>query len=136
VLQDGDRALLYCCHSLRAKDMAGNPHVLSVGVDLVPALESQGMNAQEVVQKIAAACRRHGGQASVPASATRAIRAIGEVLGIGWIGDALGSPASVICPRSTACPRTPPCQATRTKSRAADIRVVREEILQQETRED
>ena len=36
VLQDGDRSLLYCCHSLRTMDSAGNPHVLSVGVDLTP----------------------------------------------------------------------------------------------------
>src|SRR3569833_650444 len=40
VLRDGDRSLLYCCHSMRVRDMAGNPHVLSVGVDLAPALDS------------------------------------------------------------------------------------------------
>src|SRR5204863_89690 len=38
VLRDGERSLLYCCHSRRVRDMAGNPHVLSVGVDLAPAL--------------------------------------------------------------------------------------------------
>ena len=38
VLHDGNRVLLYCCHSLRTQDMAGNAHVLSVGVDLAPAL--------------------------------------------------------------------------------------------------
>jgi hypothetical protein len=42
VLRDGDRALLYCCHSRRVKDIAGNPHVLSVGVDLAPALGADG----------------------------------------------------------------------------------------------
>ena len=41
VLRDGERSLLYCCHSLRVRDMAGNPHVLSVGVDLAPALALQ-----------------------------------------------------------------------------------------------
>ena len=60
-------SLLYCCHSVRTKDMAGNFHVLSVGVDLVPALESQGLDAEAVVDSVAAACRRHGGQAPVPA---------------------------------------------------------------------
>src|SRR3954463_11974527 len=34
VLRDGERSLLYVCHSLRTKDMAGNLHVLSVGLDL------------------------------------------------------------------------------------------------------
>jgi hypothetical protein len=128
------RALLYCCHSLRARDMAGNPHVLSVGVDLVPALESQGMEAGEIVAGIAAACRRHGGQAPVPPSAARALRAIGKVLDIAWIAEALQSNASVICPRSTACPRTPPCEAMKPVSRAADISELRQEILQMEAR--
>ena len=134
VLQDGDRALLYCCHSVRTKDMAGNPHVLSVGVDLVPALESQGLDAEEIVQSVAHACARHGGQASVPTPAVKAMKAVSKVLNIAWIADALASPASVICPRSTACPRTPTCEAMKTASRAAEISEVRQEILDQESR--
>jgi hypothetical protein len=129
VLIDGERSLLYCCHSVRTKDMAGNPHVLSVGVDLVPALESQGMDAAEVVASISEACRRHGGQAPVPAAAEQAIRAVGRVLNVEWIGTALESPASVICPRSSACPRTARCDTMTHTSRAAEISVVRQEIL-------
>ncbi|MDH5254857.1 MAG: DUF3612 domain-containing protein, partial [Gammaproteobacteria bacterium] len=129
VLIDGERSLLYCCHSVRTKDMAGNPHVLSVGVDLVPALESQGIDAEEVVTTIGQACRRHAGQAAVPKDAASAIRAVGRVLNIEWISDALDSPASVICPRSSACPRTPRCSTTSHASRAAEIADVRKEIL-------
>jgi transcriptional regulator with XRE-family HTH domain len=136
VLQDGEQSLLYCCHSLRVKDMAGNPHVLSVGVDLVPALESQGMDAEAIVQSLAGTCRKRGGQAAIPVIAAKAIRAVGEVLSIAWIADALRSPASVICPRSTACPRTPVCGTMKTKSRAADISEVRQEILEKESRSD
>jgi hypothetical protein len=134
VLQDGERALLYCCHSVRAKDMAGNPHVLSVGVDLLPALESQGAAAEEIVQSVAQACRRHGGQAAVPPSAAKAMRSVSKVLNIAWIADALESPGSLICPRSTACPRTPTCEAMKPTSRAAEISEVRQEILDQESR--
>ena len=47
VLRDGERSLLYCCHSRRTDDMAGNPHVLSVGIDLVPALRSHGADADK-----------------------------------------------------------------------------------------
>ncbi|MEO7387304.1 MAG: DUF3612 domain-containing protein [Gammaproteobacteria bacterium] len=129
VLIDGERSLLYCCHSMRTKDMAGNPHVLSVGVDLLPALESQGLDPGEVVTMIGQACRRHGGQAPVPAAAAEAIRAVGQVLNIEWISEALDSPASVICPRSSACPRTPRCSTTMPTSRAAEIDDVRQEIL-------
>ena len=136
VLQDGDRALLYCCHSVRTKDMAGNPHVLSVGVDLVPALESQGLDAEAVVQSVAQSCRANGGQAAVPTSTAKAMKAVSKVLNIAWIADALEQPASVICPRSTACPRTPTCEAMKTTSRAAEISDVRQEILERESRGD
>ncbi len=136
VLQDGERALLYCCHSLRTRDMAGNPHVLSVGVDLVPALASQGVDADSLVHAIADACRRRSGQSPVPAPAAKVLKAIGKVLNIAWISDALTSPASVICPRSTACPRAPRCEARKTASRAAEISEVRQEILEREARRD
>ena len=111
--------------------MAGNPHVLSVGVDLTPALESQGIDAEDVVTRIGQACRRHAGQAAVPAESAAAIRAAGRVLNIEWISEALESPASVICPRSSACPRTPRCDMHTHGSRAAEISDVRQEILDQ-----
>lgn len=136
VLQDGDRALLYCCHSLRTRDMAGNPHVLSVGIDLVPALESAGYPAEELLQGLAQACRRRGGQAPVPASAAKALEAVGKVLNIAWISEALAAPASMICPRSTACPRSRRCEARKATSRVADISEVRQEILEREARGD
>jgi transcriptional regulator with XRE-family HTH domain len=136
VLQDRDRALLYCCHSQRTKDMAGNPHVLSVGVDLVPALESQGLDADALVQRTAEACRRRGGEGALPAGAVSALKAVGKVLNIAWIGDALSSPASMICPRSSACPRTPSCEPRKAASRATEISEVRQEILDKETRGD
>lgn len=136
ILQDGARALLYCCHSMRSRDMAGNPHVLSVGVDLAPALESQGLDAAGIVGDIALACARRGGQAVVPAKAARALKAVGKVLNIAWIAEALASPASLICPRSTACPRSPRCEARKAGSRATEISEVRQEIIDQEGRSD
>jgi hypothetical protein len=134
VLIDGERALLYCCHSLRTRDMAGNPHVLSVGIDLLPALESQGFDAEAIVESIHQACRRHSGKAAVPAAAATAIRAVGRVLNIAWVGEALESPASVICPRSNACPRTPTCSATAPASRTTEISAVRQQILDESRR--
>lgn len=131
VLMDGPRSLLYCCHSVRTKDMAGNPHVLSVGIDLVPALESQGSDAEGIVASIAHACGRHAGQAVVPAKAADAIRAVGRVLNIAWIGSALDMPASIICPRSNDCPRTPRCHSAKAGSRTAEIDDVRQQILDQ-----
>jgi hypothetical protein len=107
VMQDGKRARLYCCHSLLTRDALDEVHVLSVGVDLLPALDAQGFDGDSVVAAVAESCRRGGGDGAIPAVAAAGIRAASQVLNIAWIADALGSPASVICPRSGACPRQP-----------------------------
>jgi hypothetical protein len=107
VMQDGKRARLYCCHSLLTRDTLDEMHVLSVGVDLLPALDAQGFDGEEMVAAVAEACRRGGGDGVIPEQAAAGIRAASQVLNIEWIGEALDSPASVICPRSGACPRQP-----------------------------
>ena len=131
VLRDGDRFVLYCCHSRRTEDMAGNPHVLSVGVDLVPALRSHRADAQTIVDSIADACLRHHGEARIPEAAAEAIRGAAKVLNIAWIPDALARSARIICPRSTHCPRPEACGGTRAArtSRARAITDVRNEII-------
>jgi hypothetical protein len=128
VLMDGGQALLYCCHSRRTGDMAGNPHVLSVGLDLAPALRSHGVDAEALVQSIAKACLHHHGEAKIPAEAMEAIREVARVLNIAWVEDALANPARVICPRSMHCPRTAHCDGAGA-SRAREITDVREEIV-------
>ncbi|MEO7773315.1 MAG: DUF3612 domain-containing protein [Steroidobacteraceae bacterium] len=128
VLIDGDRTLLYCCHSLRTRDMAGNPHVLSVGIDLAPALTSNGEDAEEVVQMVAAACLAQRGEAKIPAPAREAIRRVANVLNIAWVESALAINARVICQRSTRCPRTNTCEGARL-SRARNLTDVRKEIV-------
>jgi transcriptional regulator with XRE-family HTH domain len=107
VMQDGKRSRLYCCHSLLTRDAIDELHVLSVGVDLLPALDAQGFDAASVVAAVAESCRRGGGDGQIPEEAAANIRAASQVLNIAWIADALDMPASVICPRSGACPRQP-----------------------------
>ncbi|MGO9992584.1 MAG: DUF3612 domain-containing protein [Steroidobacteraceae bacterium] len=107
VMQDGKRARLYCCHSLLTRDALDELHVLSVGVDLLPALEAQGYDGESVVAAVADSCSRGGGDGKIPPEAAANIRAASQVLNIAWIADALETQASVICPRSGACPRQP-----------------------------
>lgn len=133
VLRDGDQSLLYCCHSRRTNDMAGNAHVLSVGVDLAPALRSHGVDADQIVASITEACLQHHGEARIPEAAAESIRGAARVLNIAWVEDALASPARIICPRSTSCPRTGQCdqRAEHAASRAREITEVRNEILRE-----
>jgi hypothetical protein len=129
VLQDGDRSLLYCCHSFRTQDSAGNHHVLSVGIDLVPAMESQGFDTDDLVTAIATSARRSGGRGTLPARARQAIQSTGRVLNIGWVAEAADSPASIICPRSTACPRPKRCAELPSMPKTAEIAEIRDQII-------
>ena len=129
VLRDGDRFLLYVCHSRRTHDMAGNSHVLSVGVDLVPALRAHTSEADRLVDSIAQACHEHG-EARVPDKAALAIRGAAKVLNIAWIPEALDRPARMICPRSTNCPRQEHCVGGRA-SHAREITDLKQEIIRQ-----
>ncbi|HTW37514.1 MAG TPA: DUF3612 domain-containing protein [Steroidobacteraceae bacterium] len=128
VLRDGERSRLYCCHSRRVRDMAGNPHVLSVGVDLAPALDANGVASAELIQSIFEECLHRGGEARIPKPARQALGAAAQMLNIAWIEDALEQPARLICPRSSRCPRTERCEGAR-PSRAREITDVRDEIL-------
>ncbi len=128
VLRDGDQSLLYCCHSRRTDDMAGNPHVLSVGIDLAPALRSHNVDAEKIVASITDECLHHHGEAIIPKAAAEAIEGAAKVLNIAWVGDALSGPARIICPRSTHCPRTEHCDGA-SASRAREITDVRKEII-------
>jgi transcriptional regulator with XRE-family HTH domain len=131
VLRDGERSLLYCCHSIRVHDMAGNPHVLSVGVDLAPALASNGIASDTIIDAIFRECLHRRGEARIPKAASQALGTVANVLNIAWIGDALAMPARIICPRSNRCPRPERCEGAR-PSRAREIADVREEILGRE----
>ena len=132
VLRDEGRALLYCCHSIRTHDMAGNARVLSVGVDLTPALQSNGIDPQPVIQSISAACQGRGAD-RLPAAAAGKIRTVAAVLNIAWIEEALSHPGRTICPRSTRCPRARRCEGA-PQLRAREIADVRSEILGSATR--
>jgi hypothetical protein len=110
--------------------MAGNPHVLSVGVDLAPALDANGVSSQEITAAIQAACTRGGGEAQPPRGAKAALQAVANVLNIAWIDTALERPAHLICPRSSRCPRPDRCAGAKLRpSRAREIDDVRAEIL-------
>ena len=113
IMHEGTQPRLYCCHSLLTKDSTGTTHVLSVGVDLAPALDAQGFDGSAVVQQIALACRRGGGEGAIPRPAAEQLRTVAHVLNIAWIAEALHKPACVICPRSQSCPREKPCGGAR-----------------------
>lgn len=106
---DGDRVRLYCCHSLLTRDAADAMRVLSVGVDLAPALAAQGYDAPRLSRSVWESCQRGRGAGRIPDEAASAIRTVAHVLKIGWVAEALDANAQIICPRSAACPRDRKC---------------------------
>ena len=109
VLRTGDDKRLYCCESIRSKDAAGNPHVLCAGVDLAPALASQGIDPRETIDTIEASCNRGGGSAPIPVEARKQLESISKILNIGWIATGAAEDATIICQRSSNCPRENHC---------------------------
>lgn len=128
VIKQADGWQLYCCHTIRTRDMAGNPHVLSVGIDLLPGLAANHAGEAEIADGIGEDCLRRGGQARIGRTATQAIREVANILSIAWVDEALAQPARIICPRSSRCPRHGHCNVAPAR-RARDIDDVKQAIL-------
>jgi hypothetical protein len=129
VLRAGDDKRLYCCQSIRSRDAAGNRHVLCAGVDLVPALESQGFDTAATIDMIESSCNANGGSGPIPGEARRQLGSIGRILNIGWIADGAQREATIICPRSSACPRDKHCLGKRPRTIKPQIDEIRESVL-------
>jgi hypothetical protein len=116
------------CHTLQTRNMAGKSHVLSVGIDLLPALISNGSDESAIANSIGDECLRRKGWAMIGHDAAEAIRLVVNILSIGWVLEALEQPAQIICPRSAHCPRHGRCGVA-PATRARDINDVKQEIL-------
>lgn len=129
IMPDGDQHRIYCCHSLRTRDVAGNAHVLSVGIDLLPALADELSEPASLLAKVADDALHKGGCESLPQELTRAIGTVARVLNIHWVEDALANEASIICPRSTNCPLTTSCVSTANRAQGRSVDELRRRIV-------
>ena len=109
ILEVNGSPRIYCCESVKVKDMAGNDHVLTAGVDLIPALEAQGKNAEDITETLKKACIDKGGVAQIPRSIKSELSSVSKILNINWIERGLELPAQLICSHSSGCPRDPTC---------------------------
>ncbi len=130
VMNNGSDTRIYCCESTHTKDLANNPHVLCAGVDLNPALESQGKNANEIATELMDVCRAKGGTSRIPKHIKDDLRSVAKILNIEWIERGIEEDAMIICPRSELCPRQPECVKHQGKKISTDnIHSIREEII-------
>ena len=108
ILVDEDRSGLYADLASRQHDAVGTPHVVSVGVDLEPALRERGAPLEAFFRETRDACS--SGTGAIPEALADELRRIARVMRIGWLEDALAHPMETICPRRRQCPRTEPCE--------------------------
>ncbi|OBP13832.1 MerR family transcriptional regulator [Rheinheimera sp. SA_1] len=100
---------IYCCESTKVLDLAGNAHVLCAGIDLNPAIDAQGMDADAMAQELKALCNSQGGAGKIPPAIKSTLSTVANILNINWVARSLEKPAQLICSRGNHCPRDPAC---------------------------
>ncbi|MGI2171057.1 DUF3612 domain-containing protein [Shewanella sp. MF05960] len=111
ILNVGNEPRIYCCESVKVDDSAGNPHVLCAGIDLNPAIEAQGKDAQSIANDLKQACAGNGGSIVIPKHIKKDLTSVAKILNINWIERGIKSEARLICSRGAVCPRQPSCYA-------------------------
>jgi transcriptional regulator with XRE-family HTH domain/Zn-dependent peptidase ImmA (M78 family) len=109
ILNVEEQPRIYCCESTNVKDLADNNHVLCTGIDLNPAIEAQGEDANQIAADLKKACTENGGQSVIPSSIKKQLSSVSRILNINWIERGIESDARLICSRGAVCPRQPSC---------------------------
>ena len=110
LLKEEDKKSLYASISIRTRDAAQNPHVISAGIDLGPAIESQGLDKSELLEEINENCLNAKGDILLDGEIRDHLLRVSRTLNISWAEDAINNSCSIICSRSTNCPRPTPCE--------------------------
>ena len=109
ILNDGDIPKIYCCESIKVKDLTDASHVLCAGIELSPAITAQGYDALALVNELKKLCIENGGEAMIPAHIKKVLIAVARILNINWIERGIEEKARLICSRGAVCPRKPGC---------------------------
>jgi hypothetical protein len=102
---------------------------MCAGIDLSPALLSQGFDATNIIEQIETSCNRGDGVAKIPEDARQKLESVGKILNIGWVGDGAAKEANIICPRSSSCPRDRHCVGASASQLKPQVEKIRENVL-------
>jgi len=130
LLKQNKRLQLYGCIATRTKDAAGNPHIVSAGIDLLPMMKTQGYDIENLIQSVYDVCHETG-SGMIPDSVKKAIKSSVLILNISWVIEALENPVVMICTRPSNCPREKTCDNVDKKlmKRISWVDEIKEEIL-------
>lgn len=131
VLEANGQPRIYACESIKVQDLASNDHVLCAGIDLNPAIESQGSDVADIAEELKNVCAQAGGTAAIPQSVKKQLNQVAKILNIAWVERGIENAARLICPRSSACPRQPSCsESVETASHTQNVDVIKQRIIQ------
>ncbi len=102
---------IYCCNSVNVEDLASHNHVLCAGIDLNPAIEAQGKDANAMAEALKQACLSNGGSAPINQAIRADLMTVARILNINWIEQGIDNEVRLICSRGGECPRQPGCYA-------------------------
>tara|TARA_B110000467_G_scaffold164298_1_gene192936 strand:- start:372 stop:1946 length:1575 start_codon:yes stop_codon:yes gene_type:complete len=135
LLKEKNIKTLYASISVRTKDAALNPHVISTGINLGPAIESLGINKNELLNEIDENCINNKGDILLGGEAKNHLLKAAKILNISWVEDAINNSCSIICPRSTNCPRPIPCEKQPSKKKNFSwLEEIKKEIISKENK--
>ncbi|WP_440053448.1 DUF3612 domain-containing protein [Pseudoalteromonas sp. T1lg65] len=109
ILNVNGKPRLYCCESVKVFDVANKARVLCAGLDLNPAIQAQGLDAESLIGELQQACITHGGASVVPYHMKTQLLRVARILNIQWVERGLAGTVRVICTRGKSCPRKPAC---------------------------
>ena len=109
ILTENSITKIYCCESIRVKDLNNSSHVLCTGIELNPAIEAQGHDSVALVDELQRLCIANGGSSKIPPKIVKVLTSVARILNINWITRGMEQEAQLICARGSVCPRKPSC---------------------------
>jgi transcriptional regulator with XRE-family HTH domain len=109
ILNENGIAKIYCCESVKVKDLNNISHVLCSGIELNPAITAQGHDAIALVNELQKLCIENGGTSKIPTKIKKVLNSVARILNINWISRGIEQEAQLICARGAVCPRKPSC---------------------------
>ena len=128
-----DGLSLYASISIRTKDASENIHVISTGIDLGPAIESQGMNKDELLNIINDKLGKGHKDIMLKGELQEQLLRVSRTLNMSWVEDSIYNPVQLICPQNKQCPRPIlPKQKLDNKKNFSWLNEIKQDIIKKE----
>ena len=123
ILSENGVSKIYCCESIKVKDLTSVDHVLCTGIDLNPAIDAQGYDSLALVNELKQVCINNGGSAAIPNAIKKVLISVARILNINWIERGIAGGAMLICSRGAVCPRQPGCYSDKKHSEQNETKI-------------